>query len=146
MLNKIILMGRFTRDPELRRTSSGKSVASFCLAVDRDFKPDSGERECDFIECVAWAGTAELISRYFSKGRLAAAAGRLQVRGWTDKDGNKRRTTEVIVEDIYFADSKKDGSQQGGYTGGSYTAPTGYSVPEGNDYAKLEDDDAQLPF
>lgn len=141
MLNHIALMGRFTRDPELRRTGSGTAVASFALAVDRDFKTDGGERECDFIDCIAWKGTAEMISRYFSKGRMAVVTGRLQVRSWTDKDGNKRRSTEVIVDNIYFADSKKEGSQ----TGGSFTAPTGYSS-SGEDYQQIDEDDEQLPF
>ena len=107
MLNKIILMGRLTRDPELRRTQSGTAVASFTLAVDRDYKPQDGERETDFIDIVAWRGTGEFVSKYFSKGRMAIVEGRLQVRDWKDKDGAKRRSTEVIADSVYFGDSKK---------------------------------------
>ena len=107
MLNKIILMGRLTRDPELRRTQSGTAVASFTLAVDRDYKPQDGERETDFIDVVAWRGTAEFVFKYFSKGRMAVVEGSLQVRDWTDKDGNKRRNTEVIADNVYFGDSKR---------------------------------------
>ena len=107
MLNKIILMGRLTRDPELRKTGNGTAVTSFALAVDRDYKPQDGERETDFIDVVAWRGTAEFVSKYFTKGRMAVVEGRLQVRDWTDKDGNKRRNTEVIADSVYFGDSKK---------------------------------------
>ena len=107
MLNKIIRMGRLTRDPELRRTQSGTAVASFTLAVDRDYKPQDGERETDFIDIVAWRGTGEFVSKYFSKGRMAVVEGRLQVRDWTDKDGNKRRSTEVVADNVYFGDSKR---------------------------------------
>ena len=107
MLNKIVLMGRLTRDPDLRRTQSGTAVASFTLAVDRDYKPQDGERETDFIDIVAWRGTGEFVSKYFTKGRMAVVEGRLQVRDWTDKDGNKRRSTEVIADSVYFGDSKK---------------------------------------
>lgn len=106
MLNKVFIMGRLARDPELRRTQSGTAVASFTLAVDRDYKAASGERETDWIDCVAWRQAGEFVGRYFSKGRMAVVEGRLQLRDWTDKDGNKRRTTEVIVENIYFGDSK----------------------------------------
>ena len=106
MLNKIILMGRLTRDPELRRTGSGTAVAFFSLAVDRDFKTQDGDRETDFIDIVAWRSTAEFVSKYFTKGRMAVLEGRMQVRDWTDKDGNKRRSTEVVAENIYFGDSK----------------------------------------
>ena len=107
MLNKIILMGRLTRDPELRKTGNGTAVTSFTLAVDRDYKPQDGERETDFIDVVAWRGTAEFVFKYFSKGRMAVVEGRLQVRDWTDKDGAKRRSTEVIADSVYFGDSKK---------------------------------------
>ena len=107
MQNKIILMGRLTRDPELRRTQSGTAVASFTLAVDRDYKPQDGERETDFIDIVAWRGTGEFVSKYFTKGRMAVVEGRLQVRDWTDKDGNKRRSTEVVADNVYFGDSKR---------------------------------------
>ena len=107
MLNKIILMGRLTRDPELRKTQSGTAVASFTLAVDRDYKPQDGDRETDFIDIVAWRGTGEFVSKSFTKGRMAVVEGRLQVRDWTDKDGNKRRSTEVVADNVYFGDSKR---------------------------------------
>ena len=160
MLNHIVIMGRLTRDPELRRTGSGVAVASFSLAVDRDFAPkDGGERETDFIDCVAWRQTGEFVSKYFAKGRMAVVSGRLQIRSWTDKDGNKRRTAEVVADNVYFGDSKRDNeggnSSYGGntYGGNSYSAPApsygGYSAPASapaSDFAMLEDDDAQLPF
>ena len=107
MLNKIILMGRLTRDPELRRTGSGTAVTSFSLAVDRDYKSQNGERETDFIDIVAWRSTAEFVSKYFTKGRMAVVEGRLQVRDWTDKDGARRRTTEVVADSVYSGDSKR---------------------------------------
>ena len=110
MLNKIVLMGRLSRDPELRRTQSGTAVASFTLAVDRDYKPQDGERETDFIDIVAWRGTAEFVSKYFTKGRMAVVEGRLQVRDWKDKDGAKRRSTEAIADNVYFVDSKRSES------------------------------------
>lgn len=109
MLNQIIIMGRMTRDPELRRTGSGIAVASFTLAVDRDYSgKDGGEKEVDFIDCVAWKGTGEFVAKHFTKGRMAAVSGRLQIRSWTDKDGIKRRNAEIIADNVYFADSKKD--------------------------------------
>ena len=108
MLNHITLMGRLTRDPELRRTGNGTAVTSFSLAVDRDFKSQSGEKETDFIDIVAWRSTAEFVSKYFSKGRMAVVEGRIQIRDWTDKDGGKRRSAEVIANNVYFGDSKKD--------------------------------------
>ena len=149
MLNHIIIMGRLTRDPELRRTGSGVAVASFSLAVDRDFSPkDGGERETDFIDCVAWRQTGEFVSKYFTKGRMAVVAGRLQIRSWTDKDGNKRRTAEVVADNVYFGDSKRDGD--GGSSFGSAPASGfgGYSAPTGgaSDFAMLDDGDSQLPF
>ena len=110
MLNKIIIMGRLTRDPELRRTGSGTAVTSFSLACDRDFKSQSGDKETDFIEVVAWKNTAEFVSKYFSKGRMAVVEGRLQIRDWTDKAGNKRTTAEVVADNVYFADSKRSES------------------------------------
>ena len=154
MLNHIIIMGRLTRDPELRRTGSGIAVASFTLAVDRDFSPkDGGERETDFIDCVAWRQTGEFVSKYFTKGRMAVVSGRLQIRSWTDKDGNKRRTAEVVADNVYFGDSKRDGDNGGSsYGGNAYSAPApsygGYSAPSApaSDFAMLDDDDAQLPF
>lgn len=109
MLNSITLMGRLTRDPELRRTGSGTPVASFTIAVDRDFgSKENGERATDFIDIVAWRNTAEFVSKYFSKGRMAVVSGRLEIRTWTDKDGNKRRNAEVVAENVYFGDSKKE--------------------------------------
>lgn len=113
MLNRIVLMGRLTRDPELRHTGSGTAVASFTLAVDRDFKDQNGQRETDFIDIVAWRSTAEFVSRYFAKGRMAVVSGRLQIRNWTDKEGNKRRSAEVVAENVYFGDSQK-AAQSGG--------------------------------
>ena len=152
MLNHITIMGRFTRDPELRRTASGVAVASFTLAVDRDFGGKEGEKETDFIDCVAWRQTGEFVSKYFSKGRMAVVSGRLQIRGWTDKDGNKRRTAEVVADNVYFADSKKEASSDNSASNGGYNAPN-YQAPEypgypapGSDFATLDDDDAQLPF
>ena len=159
MLNHITIMGRLTRDPELRRTGSGIAVASFTLAVDRDFgKNENGERETDFIDCVAWRQTGEFVSKYFTKGRMAVVSGRLQIRGWTDKDGNKRRSAEVVADNVYFGDSKRDGEGASApYAGNSYggygaapAAPAygGYSAPSApaSDFAMLDDDDAQLPF
>ena len=176
MLNHITIMGRLTRDPELRRTGSGTAVASFSVAVDRDFgKNENGEKETDFIDCVAWRNTAEYISKYASKGRMVVVSGRLQIRGWTDKDGNKRRTAEVVADNCYFGDSKREsdggnayggntyggnaygGNNYGGNNYGGYAAPAapaapsygGYSAPAAapvSDFAMLEDDDAQLPF
>lgn len=113
MLNKIILMGRLTRDPDLRRTGIGTAVTSFCLAVDRDFKSQSGEKETDFIDIVAWRATAEFVSKYFSKGRMAVVEGRLQLRDWTDKQGGKHRSAEVVADNVYFGDSKRDVSNSG---------------------------------
>ena len=150
MLNHIIIMGRLTRDPELRRTGSGVAVASFTVAVDRDFgSREGGEKETDFIDCVAWRQTGEFVSKYFTKGRMAVVSGRLQIRSWTDKDGNKRRTAEVIADNVYFGDSKRDGEGTGAYSApasnfGSYSAPAA-SAPA-SDFAMLDDSDAQLPF
>ena len=165
MLNHITIMGRLTREPELRRTGSGIAVASFTVAVDRDFGGrDGGEKETDFIDCVAWRQTGEFVSKYFTKGRMIVVSGRLQIRGWTDKDGNKRRTAEVVADNCYFGDSKRDneggnaygGNTYGGYGNnnyGGFSAPAssfgGYNAPAAapaSDFAMLEDDDAQLPF
>ena len=147
MLNHITIMGRLTRDPELRRTGSGIAVASFSLAVDRDYSPkDGGERETDFIDCVAWRQTGEFVSKYFTKGRMAVVSGRLQISGWTDKDGNKRRSAEVVADNVYFGDSKREESSGGNY--GGYTAPAIPELPTSpvQDFEMLDDDDAQLPF
>ena len=159
MLNHIVIMGRLTRDPELRRTGSGIAVASFSLAVDRDFAPkDGGNRETDFIDCVAWRQTGEFVSKYFTKGRMAVVSGRLQIRQWTDKDGNNRRSAEIVADNVYFGDSA-GGNYSGNngysnYGNNAHSAPAssgnfgGYSAPSSgaSDFASLEDDDAQLPF
>lgn len=112
MLNEVILMGRLTRDPELRRTSSGKAVTSLTLAVERDYAPSGGEREVDFIDCVAWGNLGEFIAKHFAKGQMAAVHGRLQIRNWTDNNGNKRRSAEVLVNSIYFCGAKQHAEQQ----------------------------------
>jgi len=151
MLNKIILMGRLTRDPELRRTQSGTAVTSFSIAVDRDFKSQSGEKETDFIDIVAWRSTAEFVSKYFSKGRMAVVEGRLQIRDWTDRDGGKRRSAEVIADNVYFGDSRRDGAGDFGGAPG-YSAPMGgrsnYAAPMDNhsDFAEIGEEDGDLPF
>ena len=137
MLNQITIMGRMVKDPELRHTNSGLAVASFTLAVDRDFKNDSGEKETDFIDCVAWRGTAEFVDKYFSKGSMAVVSGRLQIRSYTDKDGNKRKAAEIVANNVYFADSKKTAQN---VTGGTTDAFTG-----GSDIVPIEDND-DLPF
>ena len=164
MLNHIVIMGRLVRDPELRRTGSGIAVASFRVAVDRDFAPkDGGERKADFIDCVAWRQTGEFISKYFTKGRMIVVDGRLEMRDWTDKEGNKRTSAEVVVDNAYFGDSRRDNEGGNAYGGNSYGNNTGYGAPAYNapapsfggyaapaapasDFAMLDDDDAQLPF
>ena len=137
MLNHITIMGRLTRDPELRRTGSGIAVASFTVAVDRDFGGrDGGEKETDFIDCVAWRQTGEFVSKYFTKGRMIVVSGRLQIRSWTDKDGNKRRTAEVVADNCYFGDSKRDaeGGSYGGNTYGGNSYGGGNNSYGGNSY------------
>ena len=175
MLNHIVIMGRLTRDPELRRTGSGTAVASFTVAVDRDFGGQDGQKETDFIDCVAWRQTGEFVSKYFTKGRMIVVDGRLQIRTWKDKDNNNRKTAEVVADHCYFGDSKNDGNQgnHGGYSApapSSYGAPAngygsapannygtggqyggyggGYAAPAAprSDFAMLDDDDGQLPF
>lgn len=164
MLNHITIMGRLTRDPELRRTGSGIAVASFTVAVDRDFGAQGSDKETDFIDCVAWRQTGEFVSKYFTKGRMIVVSGRLQIRSWTDKDGNKRRIAEVVADNCYFGDSKRSGDNNTGY-GNNYAPPAPqmssaeqtyeaikngtYQATQapGSDFAMLEDeDDAQLPF
>lgn len=147
MLNHITIMGRMTRDPELRRTDSGIPVASFTVAVDRDFSnKQSGEKETDFIDCVAWRGTGEFVDKYFNKGSMIVVSGRLQIRPWTDKEGNKRRSAEVVADNVYFGEGKKDSQQaqntpnyqqgnvsnygQNSYPGSS-GAPMGHGNPGG---------------
>lgn len=159
MLNQIIIMGRLTRDPELRRTGSGLAVASFSVAVERDFpNKETGEREVDFINCVAWREKGEFVSKWFTKGSMIVVSGRLQMRNWTDKDGNKRVTAEIVAENVYFGESKKDKDVRGGsqipmyappvYNNPSYPNYAGYSAPTipASDWVMLEDDDAKLPF
>ena len=150
MLNKIVIMGRLTRDPELRRTQSGTAVTSFSIACDRDFKSQSGEKETDFIDVVAWRGTAEFVSKYFSKGRMAVVEGRLQLRDWKDKEGNKRRSAEILVSSVYFGDSKpKDDGSAGGKAKAEkdddFQLPEGFGTG-GDGFADLADDDGDLPF
>ena len=147
MLNRIIIMGRLTKDPELRRTANGTAVTSFSLAVDRDFKSQSGEKETDFIDVVAWRSTAEFVAKYFTKGRMAVVEGRLQIRDWKDKDGNNRRSAEVVADNIYFGDSKRDGA--GSDYAPAYGAPMGgYSAPMGGSsaFAEIDEEDGDLPF
>ena len=166
-LNRITIMGRLTRDPELRRTQSGAPVTSFTMAVDRDFKSQSGDKETDFIDVVAWRQTGEFVSKYFQKGRMAVVEGRLQMRDWQDRDGNKRRSAEVVADNVYFADSRRDSeaSDNGGYA----PAPSNYAPPASqsyggqsnnygsqnnsygsaapaSDFTELSDDDGELPF
>lgn len=158
MLNHIVIMGRLTRDPEFRATGSGTSVANFSVAVDRDFTgKDGGEKETDFIDCVAWRKTAEFVTKYLRKGSMVVVSGRLQIRTWKDKDGNNRRTAEVVADNIYFGESKKNNAD-GGY---SAPAPAAGADPfaatkeklrsygvtvDADDYSLLDGDDAQLPF
>ena len=145
MLNHITIMGRLTRDPELRRTGNGIAVASFTLAVDRDFpNKETGEKEADFIDCVAWRQTGEFVSKYFTKGRMAVVSGRLQIRKWQNDQGENRYSTEVVADNVYFGDSKRDGNTGNTPTPApSYTPPV---TPDASDFALLDDDDAQLPF
>ena len=130
MLNHIVIMGRLTRDPELRRTGNGTAVASFAIACDRDHSAQGQERETDFLDCVAWRGTGEFVAKYFKKGSMAVVSGRLQIRQWTDKDGNKRRTAEIVADNVYFGESKQSGG----------------NAAASGDFAILEDDDAELPY
>lgn len=153
MLNKIFLMGRLVKAPELRHTTSGVPVASFSLAVDRDFKDkQTGEKSTDFIDCVAWRNTAEFVSRFFTKGRMAVVVGSLQLRDWTDKEGNRRRAAEVVADNVYFGDSRRD-AQSGGHPDDSYMPapanyPTGGLAPAGqlNMSGDVDVDDGELPF
>ena len=167
MLNRIVIMGRLVRDPELRTTQSGVSVTSFTLAVDRDFKNrDSGDKNTDFIDVVAWRQTAEFVCKYFGKGRMAVAEGRLQIRDWKDRDGNNRRSAEVVADNVYFGDSKRDsgGSDYGSPPpygtpaaayGGAPSPAYGGSPAHGGDYggpadsggfSDIDDQDGDLPF
>ena len=140
-LNKIFLQGRLTRDPELRRTGSGTAVTSFSLACDRDFKSQSGEKETDFIEVVAWKNTAEFVSKYFSKGRMAVVEGRLQIRDWTDKAGSKRTTAEVVADNVYFADSKRSESNDNQKE--NFNALSGRLI---DDFVPISEEGGEIPF
>ena len=156
MLNKIVLMGRLTRDPEIRHTQSQTPVASFTLAVDRDFKNADGTKETDFIDVVAWRGTAEFTAKYFNKGRMAVVEGRLQIRDWQDKDGNKRRSAEVVADNVYFGDSRPAGNGGAFNDAPAYSAPSapaytapaggGFAAPVGGEFAEIDDADGDLPF
>lgn len=144
MLNTIVIMGRLVRDPELRRTGTGLAVASFSVAVERDYpNKDTGEKEVDYIDCVAWRHNGEFVSKYFTKGSMIVVSGRLQIRTWTDKDGNKRKTAEIVADNVYFGGSKKESQSSNPY--GGYTYPY---VSTGGDFVMLVDDDpdAVLPF
>ena len=160
MLNHIVLMGRLTRDPELRRTGSGVAVASFTLAVDRDYAVQGAEKETDFVDIVAWRNTAEFVSKYFTKGRMAVVSGRLQIRNWQDKEGNKRRSAEVVADNVYFGDSRRDSADGGSFNQSqgyaqsfnqipqqqqpAYQAPQNVSAAP-SDFSMLSDDDPELP-
>lgn len=136
MLNHIVLMGRLTLDPELRHTGNGTAVASFSLAVDRDYKGQSGEKETDFVDIVAWRSTADFVSKFFTKGRMTVVEGRLQLRDWTDKDGGKRRSAEVVAEHVYFGDSKQ-----------RFESDTASAPPASGDFREIpEDEEGELPF
>ncbi|SFP89298.1 single-strand binding protein [Oscillibacter sp. PC13] len=150
MLNKIIIMGRLVKDPELRRTQSGTAVTSFRIAVDRDFKSQDGSKQADFFDVVAWRATAEFVSKYFTKGRMAVVEGRLQSRDWTDKEGGKRVAIEIVADNIYFGDSKRDGA-------GDFGGAPAYGAPSGgrsaapmmggqSDFAEIGEEDGELPF
>ena len=147
-MNQIVIMGRLTRDPELRHTPNGVPVASFALAVDRPYTPkDGGEKQTDFIDVVAWRGTAEFVSKYFTKGQMAAVTGRLQIRDWTDKDNNKRRSAEVVADNIYFTESKKSREASFGPVETKDDYSVGYPTPvESSDFTELAMDDGDLPF
>ena len=155
MLNHIVIMGRLTRDPELRYTQSQTPVVSFSLAVDRDFGgKDGGEKQTDFIDCVAWRQTAEFVNKYFTKGRMAVVSGRLQIRDWTDREGGKRRSAEIVADNVYFGESRPAGNDGG--RGGSYGGNDGGRTPGGNagstgstgqgPFGPIDDGDGELPF
>ena len=147
MLNHITLMGRLTRDPELRYTSAGTPVASFSLAVDRDFAPkDGGEKQTDFIDCVAWRQTGEFVSKYFQKGSMAAVTGRLQIRDWQDKEGNKRRSAEVVVDNVYFGESKRRESSDAGYRDAPPQRSQQGDSNRSSGFSEMPEGDGDLPF
>lgn len=153
MLNHVVVMGRLTRDPELRRTQSGTAVTSFSLAVERDFKGQDGEKVTDFFDVTAWRNTAEFVNRYFTKGRMMVVDGRLQSRKWEDRDGNRRTSIEIVADSCYFGDSKKESS--GPPSAGAYPPSGGYDTPGyggysggygDNQFRELDEDDGELPF
>ena len=158
MLNHIVIMGRLTRDPELRRTGSGTAVASFTVAVDRDYAAQGQEKETDFIDCVAWAQRGEFVAKYFSKGSMIVVSGRLQIRSWSDKDGNKRRSAEVNADNCYFGESKgrSEGRPAAPGAAQEYANPNYAAIvsgayppsvqPDGNDFTLLDEEDGQWPF
>ena len=152
MLNHIVIMGRLTRDPELRYTQSQTAVASFRLAVERDYAGQGQERLTDFIDCVAWRGTGEFVSKYFRKGSMIVVSGRLQMREWTDRDNNRRVSAEVVADSVYFGESKRDqggGPRQGSQPAAAPAAPasSGYDdYQDGGQFHELDDDDGELPF
>ena len=153
MLNHITIMGRLTRDPELRYTQSQTPVASFTLAVDRDFgSRDGGEKQTDFIVCVAWRQTAEFVSKYFTKGSMAVVSGRLQIRDWTDREGGKRRSAEVVVDNMYFGESRRRDGDSGDSRSSSYSnygnsgSAGKSSAPAASAFSELDDGDGELPF
>lgn len=154
MLNHIVVMGRLTRDPELRHTQADIPVARFTVACDRDFKDKStGERATDFIDCVAWRSTGEFAAKYLAKGRMAVVEGRLQLRDWTDKEGNKRRSAEIVASSVYFGDSKPKDGQDSGSKGArkpkdedDFELPSDFGTGGGSDFAEFPDDDGDLPF
>ncbi len=145
MLNKIVVMGRLTQDPEMRRTQSGIAVTSFSVACDRDYKGQDGEKETDFIDVVAWRNTAEFVCKYFTKGRMAVVDGRLQIRNWTDREGNKRRSAEVVANNVYFGDSKPR-EDQGATSDGSFGNPPEGFRPNFGDFSDIGEEDGELPF
>ena len=153
MLNHIVIMGRLTRDPELRTTQSGVSVTSFTVAVDRDFGGrDGGERQTDFVDCVAWRQTGEFVSKYFHKGSMIVVSGRLQSRKWQDRDGNNRTSWEINADNVYFGESRRDGdSSRDSYSNNTYSSSydSGRSsapAPASNTFVELDDGDGELPF
>ena len=148
-MNKVILIGRLTKDPEVKNTAAQVSVCRFTIAVDRKFKDSNGQRQADFINCVAWRQTAEFVSKYFQKGSMAVVAGRLQLRDWVDKEGNKRRNAEVVVENVYFGESKRrDGDSSGNFSSpysNDYSSQSAPSIAH-NEFEELSEDDGELPF
>ena len=148
MLNHIVLMGRLTRDPELRRTGSGVAVASFTLAVDRDYAAQGAEKETDFVDIVAWRNTAEFVSKYFTKGSMAVVSGRLQIRDWTDREGGKRRSAEIVVDNMYFGESRRRDGDTGSTSHSTYSYDAGKSSSPAptSAFSELDDGDEELPF